>query len=466
MTLGGAAPSAPSGAPPSLRANEELILTGEERLREYSIEACARAIRERNAELCAVITVLDEPERIADTPANSPLGGVPYVLKDVWDTANIRTTGGSFRHKDRLPKTSARCYEVLSRAGAVLLGKSNLGDLAFSAESNNHIMGPVKNPLDLPRTAGGSTGGGAAAVCAGMAAFDWGTDFGGSIRSPAAFCGLVGLRLSNDTWPVEREHFPRISSHFWSWCGQGPITRTVAESAALVSAMRELRTRPKTFEANPSGVVLYSPDKKHAGAWPGFTADATKLLEGAGLEVDFSHGLPSPTRVNEIFAGYLCSHLEEMASSEEMGVMEGLPIVLSGLGTLGRLDKRMHPNTALLFALLGVGRITLYRNKKPWQTALDSLRDAAWRIWKSGRLIVSPTTTLLPPKHGRAAFAYGLQTFQKLGNMTDATSIAIPFGTFEAAPHLPRSLLISGPPGSEDAVLALAARLEAKLVAS
>ncbi len=451
---------AAEAVPPSPGADEDLVAVGEERLREYSIETCARVIRERNAELCAVLTVLPEPARIDDAPANSPLGGVPYVLKDVWDTAGIRTTGGSYRHKSRIPTESARCYDVLSRSGAVLLGKSNLGDLAFSAESDNHMMGPVKNPLDLSRTAGGSTGGGAAAVRSGMAAFDWGTDFGGSIRSPAAFCGLVGLRLSNDTWPVERDHFPRISPHFWSWCGQGPITRTVAECAALIAAMRELCTRPKSFEAAPDDVVLYSPDKRHAGLWPGFTADATRLLEGAGLDIDFSHGLPSPVRVNEIFAGYLCAHLEEMASSDEMGIAEGLPIVLSGLGTLGRLDKRMHPNTALLFALLGVGRVTLYRNKKPWVTALEGLRDDARRIWKSGRLIVSPTTTLLPPKHGRAAFAYGLQTFQKLGNMTDSTSIAIPFGVFETAPHLPRSLLISGPPGSEDAVLALAARLE------
>ncbi len=453
---------AAAAVPPSPAADNDLVAVGEERLREYSIEACARVIRERNAELRAVLTVLDEPARINDAPANSPLGGVPYVLKDVWDTAGIRTTGGSFRYKARIPTESARCYDVFSRAGAVLLGKSNLGDLAFSPESDNHIMGPVKNPLDLSRTAGGSTGGGAAAVRVGMAAFDWGTDFGGSIRSPAAFCGLVGLRLSNETWPVEREHFPRISPHFWSWCGQGPITRTVAESAALVAAMRELCTRPKSFAAAPNGVTLYSPDKRHAGAWPGFTADAARLLEDAGFDVDFSHGLPSPVRVNEIFAGYLCAHLEEMAS-EEMGILQGLPIVLSSLGTLGRLDKRMHPNTALLFALMAVGRVTLYRSKKPWVTAIESLRDATWRIWKSGRLIVSPTTTLLPPKHGRAAFAYGLQTFQRLGNLTDSTSIAIPFGAFDAAPHLPRSLLISGPPGSEDSVLALAARLEAQI---
>jgi Asp-tRNA(Asn)/Glu-tRNA(Gln) amidotransferase A subunit family amidase len=118
----------------------------------------------------------------------------------------------------------------------------------------------------------------------------------------------------------------------------------------------------------------------------------------------------------------------------------------------------------VLFALLGLGRVTLYRNKDRWENEADELRHSVAQVWRSGRLIVSPTTTRVAPKHGRAAFSYGLQTFQKLGNVTDSTSIAIPFGTFESAPHMPRSLLISGPPGSERAVLDLAARLEAAQV--
>ena len=158
-----------------------------------SVAACRAAIDAKNAELRAVLRVLDEPSRGTDA---GPLAGIPYVLKDTWDTAGIVTTGGSFRHRDRIPTQSSKPHRAIEATGAVLLGKSNLSDLAFSIESDNHLFGPVRNPHDPSRTAGGSTGGGACAVASGMAAFDWGTDFGGSIRLPAAFCGVVGLRLS------------------------------------------------------------------------------------------------------------------------------------------------------------------------------------------------------------------------------------------------------------------------------
>ena len=97
---------------------------------------------------------------------------------------------------------------VLMQAGAVMLGKSNMPDLALSNESDNHLIGATTNPFDPTRTAGGSTGGGAAAIATGMAAFDWGGDFGGSIRTPAACCGIVGIRLSSQAWPASREQFP------------------------------------------------------------------------------------------------------------------------------------------------------------------------------------------------------------------------------------------------------------------
>src|SRR5688500_16936242 len=186
----------------------------------YSVEECVARIRAKNDVLRAVLEKVPAP---ADTRSGA-LSGVPYLLKDTWDTRGIRTTGGSWRHRGRVPISSCRAHRAFEAAGAVLLGKSNLCDLAFSSESDNHLFGPVCNPHDLARTAGGSTGGGAAAVHDGMAAFDWGTDFGGSIRGPAAFCGVVGLRLSHRAWPVGFDHFPRIPPVLWHLCGMGPVT--------------------------------------------------------------------------------------------------------------------------------------------------------------------------------------------------------------------------------------------------
>ena len=422
-----------------------------------SVDSCRATISARNEDIRAVLHVLKKP--LQETK-DGPLAGVPYVLKDVWDTAGIPTTGGSHRHRERVPDESSRIHVALQKTGAVMLGKSNLCDMAFSMESDNHIFGPVRNPFDRSRTAGGSTGGGAAAVASGMAEFDWGTDFGGSIRLPAAFCGVVGLRLSSRTWPVDREHFPRISERFWSFCGMGPLARRVETCRRVMHALApELRVREEHPHIDSSRVLLYSPDDAHRGKWPTFERDAEEHLASAGLRVDRDHGLPSVSAVNELFGAYLSSHFFDFIGAEEMSIKEGLAATALGVLSDGRLDKRLHPVSASLFALVGLGRLVRYRDTAREEARLADLRAAAKRAWDTGRLIVSPTTTALPPKHGRAVLALRAPSFVMLGNMTDATSIAIPFGRFEGT-SLPRSLQILGPPGSEDAVLDLAAKLE------
>ena len=430
-------------------------------LRRLSVEACRTTIATRNDEIRALLHVLPRPLVDPSATPDAPLYGVPYVLKDVWDTAGIPTTGGSFRHKDRVPSESSRVFVALQRTGAVLLGKSNLCDMAFSIESDNHMFGPVRNPVDPSRTAGGSTGGGAAAVASGMAAFEWGTDFGGSIRLPAAFCGVVGMRLSSSTWSVDREHFPRISPRFYSFCGMGPLTRRVADAREIVRALAPSLARPP--DAKPTidrdRVALYLPDAAHQGRWPAFEADARALLASAGIETEPATALPPPAEVHETFTAYLCSHFFDFIGQEEMGVVEGLTATALGLASGGRLDKRMHPVSGALFALVGLGRLVRYRDPAPQIAKAERLREAVRRIWDSGRLIVSPTTTSLPPRHGRAVFALRAPSFVMLGNLVDATALALPFGRFAGSP-LPRSLQILGPPGSEHAVLDLAERLE------
>jgi Asp-tRNA(Asn)/Glu-tRNA(Gln) amidotransferase A subunit family amidase len=422
-----------------------------------SVDSCRATIAARNEDLRAVLHVLKKP--LQETHAG-PLADVPYVLKDVWDTAGIPTTGGSHRHRDRVPDESSRIHVALQQTGAVMLGKSNLCDMAFSMESDNHIFGPVRNPFDRSRTAGGSTGGGAAAVASGMAEFDWGTDFGGSIRLPAAFCGVVGLRLSSRTWPVDREHFPRISERFWPFCGMGPLARRVETCKRVVRALApSLRVREENVSIDPSRVLLYTPDDAHRGKWPTFERDAEAHLAAAGLRVDRDHGLPSPSEVNELFGAYLSSHFFDFIGAEELPFKEGLAATALGVLTDGRLDKRLHPVSASLFALVGIGRLVRYRDAAREEGRLETLRAAAKRAWDTGRLIVTPTTTALPPKHRRAVLALRAPSFVMLGNMTDATGIAVPFGRFEAT-SLPRSLQILGPPGSEDAVLEMASRLE------
>jgi aspartyl-tRNA(Asn)/glutamyl-tRNA(Gln) amidotransferase subunit A len=435
----------------------------------YDVETCRARIAARNDSLHAVLHVIEAPHVSRDS--DGPLAGVPYVLKDTWDTAGIPTTGGSWRHRKRVPVSSSRVHRALTRAGAVLLGKSNLCDLAFSTESDNHMRGPVRNPHDEARTAGGSTGGGAAAVADGMAAFDWGTDFGGSIRGPAAWCGVVGLRLSTEAWPVGFEHFPRIAPFFWDMCAMGPVTRDVAGARAVVHALRgSLRSGSVSTptQIDPHRVLIWSPDAAHRDDWPSFTEDAQDVLDRAnmGWVVARSDQLPTPTAINALYTEYLAAHFDDFMEMGELPLGEGIPAVLLGLLTGGRLDRRVHPNTATLLLAVFALRV-VHRDKARAAKKVDDLRAKVRAIWDSGALIVSPTTTVRPPHHGRGAFTYRSMSFCKLGNLVDATAIAIPCGAFAPAratsasssPTLPRSLQIIGPPGSEDAVLDLAERL-------
>src|SRR5208282_5434440 len=123
-----------------------------------------------------------------------PLHGIPISLKDNIYTAGIRTTAGSKILKDFIPKEDASVVAQLKNAGAILLGKTNLHEFAYGVTSNNPHFGPVRNTCDLSRITGGSSGGSAAALAAGLCYASIGTDTGGSIRIPASLCGVVGLK--------------------------------------------------------------------------------------------------------------------------------------------------------------------------------------------------------------------------------------------------------------------------------
>jgi aspartyl-tRNA(Asn)/glutamyl-tRNA(Gln) amidotransferase subunit A len=419
-----------------------------------------RAVQEKNGRLRALVHVLAEPLREAGAE-KGPLAGVPFTLKDTWDTPGMPTTGGSWRHRERVPTEAAPVFEALMRTGAVLLGKSNCSDLALAWESFNHLVGATRNPHDEARSAGGSSGGAACAVVSGMAAFDWGTDFGGSIRIPAAFCGVTGLRLSSEPWPVNEQHFPRLARHFWSWVGMGPIAPTVSDCRIVLDALAELRRPFPAARVRLDEVAVYAPDRACLGKWPTFVGDAARALMHAGLRFEVDRTIPPPSRANMLYNAYVSSHFGEFSSTGELEFSEGLQAVLLGLATMGRFDKRVHPTSGALLALMALGKQTIFRDAARWERELADLRARVRAVWESGRLIVAPTTTSLAPLHGRAVLDWTVLAFTKLGNLTDATAIAIPFGHFEGT-HLPRSLQILGPPGSEEAVMELAERLERK----
>ncbi|MDQ5850286.1 MAG: amidase family protein, partial [Pseudomonadota bacterium] len=129
------------------------------------------------------------------------LHGVPMTIKDALETAGLRTTAGHPPLKDHVPTRDAPAVARLRRAGAILLGKTNVPPLSADYRADNPIFGRSNNPWDLARTPGGSTGGGAAAVAAALSAFDVGSDLAGSVRTPAHFCGLFALKASERRIP-------------------------------------------------------------------------------------------------------------------------------------------------------------------------------------------------------------------------------------------------------------------------
>jgi Asp-tRNA(Asn)/Glu-tRNA(Gln) amidotransferase A subunit family amidase len=192
-------------------------------------------------------------------------------------------------------------------------------------------------------------------------------------------------------------------------------------------------------------------------------ARAGRLLDLAGVARELARGaLPTPTQANALYTEHVAANADELLAGGELPLAAGLSAIALGLLSQGRLDRRVHPNTALLLAGVFALR-ALYRDKRRTERRVAAARAAVDAVWRAGTLVVSPTSTLRPPRHGRTAFATRLMSFCRLGNLVDATGLAIPFGVFPGAPALPRSLQILGPSGSEDAVLDLGARLAAAM---
>jgi aspartyl-tRNA(Asn)/glutamyl-tRNA(Gln) amidotransferase subunit A len=180
-----------------------------------------------------------------------PLHGVPYALKDLYDTAGVRTTGGSRIFADRVPPADATVVRRLADAGAILLGKLNMVEFAYGPEGLNSHYGHPRNPWDTAthRMAGGSSSGSAVAVAAGLAPGALGSDTGGSIRIPAALCGITGLKPTYGR--VSRAGVLPLA---WSMDHVGPMTRTAADGALLLGVMAGYDP------ADPSTSVLPVPD--------------------------------------------------------------------------------------------------------------------------------------------------------------------------------------------------------------
>jgi aspartyl-tRNA(Asn)/glutamyl-tRNA(Gln) amidotransferase subunit A len=191
--------------------------------------ACYRQIDRLNPTLNAFITIIP-PE--PDLAQSGVLCGIPIAVKDLYDTKGIRTTAGARFFADNIPQEDAYVVQKIKKAGAQIIGKTNTHEIALGVTNNNPHYGACKNPWDITRTPGGSSGGSAVAVATGMALAALGTDTGGSIRIPASLCGVVGLKPT-----YGRVSLRGILPLSWNLDHAGPITRSVEDAALMLQVM-------------------------------------------------------------------------------------------------------------------------------------------------------------------------------------------------------------------------------------
>src|SRR3954447_1051557 len=230
------------------------------------LEAHLARIERINPAVNAVVTLereaaLRRAQELDRLPgAAAPLHGLPIAVKDLEDTAGMRTTYGSPVYRDHVPERDGVLAERLRSRGAVIVGKTNTPEFGAGSQTFNPVFGPTRNPYDLGCTAGGSSGGAAAAVTCGMTPLADGSDLGASIRNPAAFCNVVGLRPSPGRWPTGWE-----DGDAWNPLSVlGPIARSVDDVEFFLDALSGADPRDPLSWSDGEGDIPVQPARPRA----------------------------------------------------------------------------------------------------------------------------------------------------------------------------------------------------------
>ncbi len=394
-----------------------------------------------------------------DAPA---LCGIPVSVKDVVPTAGIRTTMGSRLFADWVPDFDAPLVERLRGGGAVLLGKTTVPEFGWKGDSGNPVNGPARNPFDRARTAGGSSGGAAAAVATGMGPLAQGGDGAGSIRIPASLCGVVGLKPSHGRLPyAPAGALARLVS-------EGPIARTVRDAALLLDTLAGPDPRDRLSlaaertpfaDACDRGLrglrIAWSPDLGHARVDPAVArvaAEAVRVLEalGAAVEpVDPAFGDPHDDLELLFATAYAGMDLDGYGPDYRGDPAGARGLLDPGLRALVERGER-HSAAELAAAHLRRGRLCerVRRFMRPYDLlATPTLPTTAFTAGDDhpGSIAGTPTTT------------YGWLPFTYPFNLTGLPAITVPAGL---AGGLPVGLQLVGRWRDDRTVLAAAASFE------
>src|SRR6202158_348240 len=443
-----------------------------------------KRIAERNPELNAFLAL--SPDRayaqadaidalVSQKKALPPLAGVPVAIKDVISTRGIPTTCGSRILKAYIPPYDATAVERLERAGALILGKTNCDEFAMGSSNENSSYGPVRNPVALDRVPGGSSGGSAAAVAAGLAVAALGTDTGGSIRQPGSFCGIPAMMPSYGR--VSRYGLIAFAS---SLDRIGPLARTVRDAATIMStlagrdpldstsAVAPVPDYAAALGRPPSGLRIGIPDDYFT---EGIDPEVRRKVEaGIGLLEKLGCrrvSIRMPNTASAIAAYYIIATAEASSNLARYdGVRYGLRASRATLiemyqKTRGRgFGAEVKRRIVLGTYVLSAGYYDAYYLKGQKVRALIA-RDFR-EAFEAVDAIVTPTSPVpafrLGERTANPLQMYLADIYTVTGSLAGVPGISVPSGKTPSG--LPVGLQIYGPAFGEDRVLHMAHAFE------
>jgi len=430
------------------------------------VEGCLSRIEQINPKLNAFVTTATNSalhdakvaeDEIRAGKYRGPLHGIPVGIKDIVDTSNIKTTYGSAIYQNHVPTNDATIVYRLKEAGAIILGKTNTHEFAFGITTNNMHYGPTRNPWDPSRIPGGSSGGSAAAVAASLCSAAIGTDTGGSIRIPSAFCGVVGLKPT----------YGRVSTS-----GVFPLATGMDHVGTIASTVKDnaimLQTIAGFDDSDPRSLMIPVPN----------------FSQGLDEPIDDMTIATSPNLIPEVMDPQVLSAYQSAISKVEDLGARILERDLKGTESiLPTSTKLLTAEAAAQHAEL----LTKYSDKydpklverfKSGQKVTTSeyiqalrkselIRRALETLFNDAELLITPSVQILPPKIDQEIVTIGSEhtdmnsccvRFSRLANITGTPALAMPYGY--STDGLPLSIQLMAPRLHETKLLRFAYALE------
>lgn len=433
---------------------------------EEVVGAYLARIEEVNPKLNAVVHVTADAARERAREADAatargeswgPLHGVPVTIKDAFETAGIVSAGGTRGRVGYVPQEDAVGVARLKAAGAVVLGKTNVPEISLAFESDNLVYGQTNNPYDLTRTPGGSSGGEAAAIASGMSPLGLGSDAGGSIRLPAHFCGIAGIKPTTGRTPRTGHFLPPggLLDSLWQ---AGPLARRVEDLALALALLCGVDWRDHSVVpvplADPGAVdlktlrVAFHTDNGIVAPTPDIAAvvhDAARVLADAGAHVE-ERRPPIPENLYEMLLGVLAA---------DGGA--GLQAVLFMSGT-----DETHALITKLLEIIGGGTLST-AELVGLVYQLDQCRSEMLSFMRDYDLILCPPCARTAMPHG-TTFDDDNQkffTYTMIYNLTGWPGAVVRAG--KSPEGLPIGVQLVARPWREDVALAAAAEVERAL---